>query len=79
MEKPEAAEKWSLYVHFLQHNGHKKNFMFRLSFLSLKMAIAPVIYPLTYFQDFHYGILNPSGRRPNFLKGFQFKHNFLKV
>ena len=25
MEKPEAAEKWSLYVHFLQHNGHKKN------------------------------------------------------
>ena len=71
MEKPEAAEKWSLYVHFLQHNGHKKNFMFRLSFLSLKMAIAPVIYPLTCFQDFH--------SWPNFLKGFQFKHDFLKV
>ena len=52
MEKPEAAEKWSLYVHFLQHNGHKKNFMFRLSFFIIKDGHCACDLPSNIFSRF---------------------------
>ena len=66
MEKPEAAEKWSLYVHFLQHNGHKKN------------SCSVCLFYINIFSRF--SLRNPQSFRPpaQFFKRFSVQAWFFK-